>query len=81
LGRCGLDSSGSEMGPLVGCFKHGNKPSGSIEGGIFLKYLKYLGSQGGLFSMEFVISLGSDLKENTPHPSFKDQSVMFIRDQ
>jgi hypothetical protein len=25
--------------------------------------------------MELVISLGSDLAENTPHPSYKDQLV------
>jgi hypothetical protein len=25
--------------------------------------------------MELVISLGFDLPENTPHPSYKDQSV------
>jgi hypothetical protein len=32
-------------------------------------------SQEGLCSRELVISLGSDLPENTPHPSYKDQSV------
>jgi len=25
--------------------------------------------------MELVISLGSDIPENTPHPNYKDQSV------
>jgi hypothetical protein len=30
---------------------------------------------GRLSSMESVISLGSDLPENTPHLSYKDQSV------
>jgi hypothetical protein len=32
-------------------------------------------SQEGLCFMELVISLSSYLPENTPHPSYKDQSV------
>jgi hypothetical protein len=30
---CGLNSSGSRWGPIVGSCEHGNEPSGSIEGG------------------------------------------------
>jgi hypothetical protein len=33
---CGLDSSGSGQGPLVGSCEHGNKPSDSTERGEFL---------------------------------------------
>jgi hypothetical protein len=34
---CGLDSSGTGWGPIVaGSCKHGNDPSGSIEGGDFV---------------------------------------------
>jgi hypothetical protein len=33
--RYGLDSSGPEQGPVVGCCEHGNKHSGSIKGGEF----------------------------------------------
>jgi hypothetical protein len=29
--RCGLDSSGSTHGPVVGNCEYGNKPSGSIK--------------------------------------------------
>jgi hypothetical protein len=29
LGRCGLDSTGSGQGPLVGCCECGDEPSGS----------------------------------------------------
>jgi hypothetical protein len=36
VGRCGLDTSYSEEGPLVGTPEHGNEPSGSIKGGEFL---------------------------------------------
>jgi hypothetical protein len=38
-GRCGLDSSDSEYGPVAGTCEHGNKPSGSIKDGEFLDYL------------------------------------------
>jgi hypothetical protein len=30
---CGLDVSGSQLGPVVGCCEHGNEPSSSIKGG------------------------------------------------
>jgi len=30
FGRCGLDSSGSGQGPVVGIFDHSNKPLGSL---------------------------------------------------
>jgi hypothetical protein len=33
---CGLDSSGSEYGPVASSREHGNVPSGSIKGGEFL---------------------------------------------
>jgi hypothetical protein len=33
---CGLDSSGSGHGPVVGFWEHDNEPSGSIKGGEFL---------------------------------------------
>jgi hypothetical protein len=36
MGRCGLDSSGSEKGPLVGFCEYGNELSGSIKGNNFL---------------------------------------------
>jgi hypothetical protein len=39
VGRCGLDSSGSGQGPVVGSCEHGNYPSGSIKGGEFLDYV------------------------------------------
>jgi len=32
LERCGLDSSGSGQGPMVGSCEHCNEPSGSTEG-------------------------------------------------
>jgi hypothetical protein len=35
VGRCGLDSSGSGQGPVVGSWEHDNEPSGSIKGGEF----------------------------------------------
>jgi hypothetical protein len=35
-GGCGLDSSGSGYGPVVGSCEHGNEPLGSIKGGEFL---------------------------------------------
>jgi hypothetical protein len=36
VGRCGLDSSGSGQGPLMGYCEHGSEPSGYIKGGEFL---------------------------------------------
>jgi hypothetical protein len=36
VGRCGLDSSGSEQGPVAGSCEHGNEPSGSVKVGEFL---------------------------------------------
>jgi len=38
---CGLDSSGSGCGSMVGSCEHGNRASGSITGGGFLDYLSY----------------------------------------
>jgi hypothetical protein len=35
MGKCGLDSTGSGWGPVVGCCEHGNEPSGSVRGGEF----------------------------------------------
>jgi len=35
--RCGLDSPGSEQGPVAGSCEQGNKPLGSIKGREFLK--------------------------------------------
>jgi len=32
----GMDSTGSEWGPVVGCFEHGNEPWGSIKGANFV---------------------------------------------
>jgi hypothetical protein len=63
---CGLDSTGSGCGLVVGSNKR--------------RRISWLAdwlsaSQEGLSSMELVISLGSDLPENTPHPSYKAQSV------
>jgi hypothetical protein len=34
--KCGLDSSDSGLGPVVGFWEHCNEPSGSIKGGEFL---------------------------------------------
>jgi hypothetical protein len=39
MGRCGLDSSGSRPGLMVGSCEHGNEPSGSIKGREFLDQL------------------------------------------
>jgi hypothetical protein len=39
VGRCGLDSSGSEQRPLAGSCEHGNEPSGSIKDREFLDLL------------------------------------------
>jgi hypothetical protein len=36
VGKCGLDSSESEQGPVAGCCEHGNEPSSSVKGGEFL---------------------------------------------
>jgi hypothetical protein len=33
---CGLDSSGSDQGPVAGCFRHGNEPPESINRGEFI---------------------------------------------
>jgi hypothetical protein len=33
VGSCGLNSSGSGQGLVVGPCEHGNEPSGSIKGG------------------------------------------------
>jgi hypothetical protein len=38
---CGLDSSGSEYGPVAGSCKHGDEPSGSIKGGEFFSSCAY----------------------------------------
>jgi hypothetical protein len=39
VGKCGLDASGSGLGPVAGCYKDGNEPSGTVKGGEFLEYL------------------------------------------
>jgi hypothetical protein len=36
MGSCGLDSCGSEYGPVAGSCEHGNEHSASIKGGEFL---------------------------------------------
>jgi hypothetical protein len=36
---CGLDSSASGQGPVIGSCKHGKEPSGSIKGGKFIDQL------------------------------------------
>jgi hypothetical protein len=36
VGRCELDASGSEYGPVAGSCEHGNEPSSSLKGGEFL---------------------------------------------
>jgi hypothetical protein len=54
-GRGGLDSCGSEYGPVAACCEHGNEPSDSIKGRKFLDYLSVLSaSQEGLCYMAFV---------------------------
>jgi hypothetical protein len=53
-GRIILDVSGLELGPLVGSFKHGNEPFGSIKGGEFLDSVSDLASQEGFCSIELV---------------------------
>jgi hypothetical protein len=37
VGWCGVDSSGSEYGPVASCCEHGNEPAGYIKGGEFLE--------------------------------------------
>jgi hypothetical protein len=39
VGWCGLDSSGSGHGPMVGSCEHGNELPSSIKGGEFLDQL------------------------------------------
>jgi hypothetical protein len=39
MGKCGLDSSGLGQEPVAACCEHGNEPSGSLKGRIFLDYL------------------------------------------
>jgi hypothetical protein len=39
VGGCGLDTSGSGWGPVVGSCEHGNEPSGSVKCGEFLELL------------------------------------------
>jgi hypothetical protein len=39
VGRCGLDVSGSGMGPVAGSCEHGNETLTSIKGGEFLDLL------------------------------------------
>jgi hypothetical protein len=36
MGSCGLDSSESELGSVVGTCEYGYGPSGSTKGGVFL---------------------------------------------
>jgi hypothetical protein len=36
VGKCGVDASGSEQGPVAGSCKQGNEPSDPIKGGEFL---------------------------------------------
>jgi len=36
MGSSGQDSSGSDLGPVVGSFENGNEPLGSMKGGEFL---------------------------------------------
>jgi hypothetical protein len=35
-GRCGLDSSGSDYGPVAGYCEYGNEPSSTVKGREFL---------------------------------------------
>jgi hypothetical protein len=39
VGGCGLNSSGSEQGPVASSCEHGNEPSASIKDGEFFDYL------------------------------------------
>jgi hypothetical protein len=39
VGKCGLDSSDSGQGLMVGCFEHGNELSDFIKGREFLDYM------------------------------------------
>jgi hypothetical protein len=36
VGMCVLDASSSGKGPVAGFCEHGNEPSGSVKGGLFL---------------------------------------------
>jgi len=49
--RGGLDASGSGYGPMTGCCEHGNKPPGSIKGGLAESPLA---CKEGFCSMELV---------------------------
>jgi hypothetical protein len=39
VGICGLDASGSGSDPVMCSCEHGNEPSDSIKGRVFLDYL------------------------------------------
>jgi hypothetical protein len=54
--ECGMDSSGSEKGPVAGCFELCTEPSGSKTGGQYLKQLA--ASEDGHYLMEFVAKVG-----------------------
>jgi hypothetical protein len=45
---CGLDSYGTEQGPVAGSCEHDNEPSGSIKGGEFHYWLTTSFSKGTL---------------------------------
>jgi hypothetical protein len=51
VGRCGLVSSDSGYGPVVGSCEHGNEPSGFIKGEKFRDYVSLLVPLG-LYSTE-----------------------------
>jgi hypothetical protein len=51
IGECGLDSSSSGYGSVTGFCEHGNEPSGSVEGGEYLRYLSALIAHEGLCSL------------------------------
>ena len=51
MGWHGLDISGSELGQVAGCCKHGNKPLGSIKFGLAENQLA---SREGLCFNEYV---------------------------
>jgi hypothetical protein len=48
MGRCALNSSSSEQGPVAGCCERGNEPSGSIDGAEIHDYLSDIFSRGAL---------------------------------
>jgi hypothetical protein len=52
VGGCGLDSSGSGMGPVVGSCQHGNVPSGFMKGREFLDQLNLISAFQRLYSIE-----------------------------